>query len=134
MMLHTTTYILIGPLIRVIRTYIISYTTLPILISPLKTNNLGDMPGYTLNPISEFSPETDPSNTWSKPFQPPFESWVRLFQWYVASSWANMAQLHSGLAIMASVIAGYLDVLPEVVFLDFQDRCCGDSLLGGQHQ
>ena len=49
-MLHITTYILIGPLSRVIRTYITSFTTLPILISTLKTNNLGDMPRHTLNP------------------------------------------------------------------------------------
>ena len=49
-MLHITTYILIGPLIRVIQTYITSYTILPILIFTLKTNNLGDMPRYTLNP------------------------------------------------------------------------------------
>ena len=48
-MLHITTYILIGPLIRVIRTYITSYTTVPVLISTLKTDNLGDMPEYTLN-------------------------------------------------------------------------------------
>ena len=49
-MLHITTYILIGPLIRLIRTCITSYTTLPILISTLKTNDIGDMSGYTLNP------------------------------------------------------------------------------------
>ena len=39
-MLLITTYILIDLLIRVIRTYITFYTTLPILIFILKTNNL----------------------------------------------------------------------------------------------
>ena len=49
MMLHITTYVLIGPLIRVIRTYITSFTTLSIFISTSKTNNLGDISRYTLN-------------------------------------------------------------------------------------
>ena len=79
MMLHITTYILIDPLIRVIRTYITFYTTLPILISTLKTNNLGDMPWYTLN-SSLNSRLGQILNTWFKPFQPPFESWMRLFR------------------------------------------------------
>ena len=48
-MLHITTYIVIDPLSRVIRTYIRFFTTLSIVILILKTNNLDDISKHTLN-------------------------------------------------------------------------------------
>ena len=48
-MLYITTYIAINSLSRIIRTYIIFFITLPILISTFKTNNLDDISRYTLN-------------------------------------------------------------------------------------
>ena len=49
MMLYITTYIAIDSLSRIIRTYIIFFITLSILIFTLKTNNLDDISRYTLN-------------------------------------------------------------------------------------
>ena len=48
-MLYITTYIVINPLIRVIRTYITFLTILSIIILILKINNLDDIFKYTLN-------------------------------------------------------------------------------------
>lgn len=47
--LYITTYILISPLRRVIRTYVIILATLSILVITLKTNNFRNIPRYTLN-------------------------------------------------------------------------------------
>ena len=49
MMLYITTYIAIDSLSRIIRTYIIFFIILSILIFTLKTNNLDDISRYTLN-------------------------------------------------------------------------------------
>ena len=48
-MLYITTYIAINSLSRIIRTYIIFFIILSILIFTLKTNNLDDVSRYTLN-------------------------------------------------------------------------------------
>ena len=47
--LYITTYIAINSLSRIIRTYIIFFIILSILIFTLKTNNLDDISKYTLN-------------------------------------------------------------------------------------